>query len=98
MSVCFYFAKKNHVTSCIKSKHNRIQEQNKAFYPVFSLQLYKTLILYNCFQKGLTHADIHPSGVLAVLTDVDPSVPGFRLNHRKHRKQITFHFEFLLLK
>ena len=56
------------------------------------------VILYNCFQKGLTRADIHPSGVLAVLTDVDPSVSGFRLNHRKHRKQITFHFEFLLLK
>ena len=39
------------------------------------------VILYNCFQKGLTRADIHQSG-----------------NHRKHRNQITFHFEFLLFK
>ena len=61
-------------------------------------ELQKIQILYNCFQKGLTRADIHPSGVLAVLTDVDPSVSVFRLNHRKHRNRITFHFEFLLLK
>lgn len=68
--------------------------QNQRARPAAELQ--KIQFLYNCFQKGLTRTDIHPSGVLAVLTDVDPSVSVFRLNHRKHRKQITFHFEFLL--
>ena len=60
-----------------------------------AVELQKIQFLYNCFQKGLTRADIHPSGVLTVPTDVDPSVSVFS---RKHRKQITFHFEFLLLK